>query len=481
MVALLIGGDRVTAGAGETGAGPGRNGPETTAPGTAAPRAPEPVVGSSVYPMSLTTGGAWPVTASWTYVDGLEGLNAQLDSWLLAVLDAKAEQAGGPYRPAMALNALRAPEPQPKTTLTARPVEGAGTTLVFRETEIDTAPDAAGVSTSRTIYADTATGGLHSAAELLRPESIPVIQAMVTGTSEQHGGPKAGAAGTSDGAQLQDMVLDADGALEVTGPGPQTVPSPQTEAGTGVKVSIDPLTVEGALSNFGRGVLTQLRSHSPVALPPPAGPGLRHINCDLLPCAALTYDDGPDPKTTPQLLGILKDKNIQATFFMLGNNAAANSGLARQVTDAGHIAGNHTFSHPHLGRLSTAGIKSEIGRAGAAIFAATGTTPAFMRPPYGDANAAVLAAVGLPLILWSVDSLDWQSRNPAIFIPKVLKEIKPGAVVLMHDIQPTTVAGQVELISSLQAQGYYLVTVPQLFQGTPLAAGQVYRSRPERK
>ena len=104
-----------------------------------------------------------------------------------------------------------------------------------------------------------------------------------------------------------------------------------------------------------------------------------------------------------------------------------------------------------------------------------------MRPPYGAADAAVQAAVGKPLILWAVDSLDWQSKNPAVFVPKVLKEIMPGAVVLMHDVDPTTIAGQQELITNLQAQGYWLVTAPQMFEGTPLVSGHVYRARPERK
>jgi len=122
-----------------------------------------------------------------------------------------------------------------------------------------------------------------------------------------------------------------------------------------------------------------------------------------------------------------------------------------------------------------------MDRTDAAIRAATGSSPSFMRPPYGAADAAVQAAVGKPLILWAVDSLDWQSKNPAMFVPKVLKEITPGAVVLMHDVDPTTIAGQQELITSLQTQGYRLVTVPQLFEGTPLISGHVYRSRPERK
>jgi peptidoglycan/xylan/chitin deacetylase (PgdA/CDA1 family) len=122
-----------------------------------------------------------------------------------------------------------------------------------------------------------------------------------------------------------------------------------------------------------------------------------------------------------------------------------------------------------------------MDRTDAAIRAAIGSSPSFMRPPSGAADAAVQAAVGKPLILRAVDSLDWQSKNRAMFVPKVLKEITPGAVVLMHDVYPTTIAGQQELITGLQTQGYRLVTVPQLFEGTPLVSGHVYRSRPERK
>jgi peptidoglycan/xylan/chitin deacetylase (PgdA/CDA1 family) len=103
-----------------------------------------------------------------------------------------------------------------------------------------------------------------------------------------------------------------------------------------------------------------------------------------------------------------------------------------------------------------------------------------MRPPYGAADAAVQAAVGKPLMIWAVDSLDWQSKNPAAFVPKVLKEVTPGAMVLMHDVQPSTISGQQELIAGLQGQGYKLVSVPQLFEGIPLLPGHVYRSRPAR-
>lgn len=420
------------------------------------------------YPMSLTAlVGARQVKASWTYVDGLPGLNWQLDSWLLGTLDAVAAPAGGRYRPAMALNAVQ--RSSSAITVSAEPVQANGTVIVVREKVKDTRTNGTGAVSSATVYADTVSGEVHAAAELLRPEAAAAILSRVAGVP-------AGIAGPSPQAPaLADMVLGSAGELQVTA----ERPAAPGRSGEEVTTTIDARDTGAMLSDFGRKVLGQLRAA--VVPPPVTAPALRHVNCDLVPCAALTYDDGPDAKTTPQLLGILKEKNAQATFFMTGSNTAASPATARQVADAGHAVGNHTFSHPYLTKLSPAAVKNEMDRTDAAIRAATGSFPSFMRPPYGAANAAVQAAVGKPLIIWAVDSLDWQSKNPAMFVPKVLTEITPGAVVLMHDVFPTTIAGQPELITSLQTQGYRLVTVPQLFEGTPLVPGQVYRSRPERK
>lgn len=333
---------------------------------------------------------------------------------------------------------------------------------------MDTGTDGTGTVSSATLYTDTVTGEVHSAAELLRPDARARIRSRITSLPADIAGP------SPQHTALADMLLDPAGELQVT----TQRPAESGRAGEEVTTTIDARDTGGVLSDFGRKVLGQLSS---AVVPPPAtAPALRHVNCDLVPCAALTYDDGPDAKTTPQLLGILKERNAQATFFMIGSNTAANPATARQVADAGHAVGNHTFSHADLTKLSAAAVRTEMDRTDAAIRAATGRSPAFMRPPYGAANGAVQAAVGKPLILWAIDSLDWQSKNPAVFVPKVLKEITPGAVVLMHDVHATTIAGQPKLITTLQRQGYRLVTVPQLFEGTPLAVGQVYRSRPER-
>ena len=418
------------------------------------------------YPMSLSANvGGRQVKASWAYVDGMPGLNAHLDSWLLGILDTAAAPGGGRYRPAMALNT--SPPPGPALTVSAEPVLTAGTVVVLREETVVTGSDGTRSGSSATVYADRVTGEVRRGAELLRPEALDGIRARVTGVPAGIAGPP------SQSAALNDVVLDASGDLHI---------SPERPAGRGQSSQVTTIgarDAEAMLSEVGRKILGELRA-VPVS-PPAVPPAQRHVNCDLVPCAALSYDDGPDARTTPQLLAILKEKNAQATFFMTGSNATANPATARQVADAGHSIGNHTFSHPYLTKLSPAAVRSEIDRTDAALRAATGSVPALMRPPYGAADAAVQMAVGKPLILWAVDSLDWQSKNPAVFVPKILKEITPGAVVLMHDVDPTTIAGQQELITTLQAQGYRLVTVPQMFEGTPLTPGHVYRSRPERK
>lgn len=423
----------------------------------------QPVGVPGGYPMVMTAQvGNHHVHASWTYVDGLPALNAQMDSWLLGLLDAAAP-AGGRYRPVMALNAGQ--HQGREMTVSAKPVQAKGGMLVVREKGTDAGPDGTGTIWSATVYVDLASGAVRSGAELLRPDAVPGIHARLMGIP-------LGIAAPAPQEAPTDVVLSPAGELTVTG----VLPG---RPGQRVAMTMNASDTAAALSDYGRQALGQLNAST--ATRPATAPAVRHVNCDLVPCAALTYDDGPDARTTPQLLDILRERNAQATFFMTGSNTTANPATAKEVADAGYAIGNHSFSHPYLTKLSPPAVRNEIDRTDAAILAATGSTPAIMRPPYGAADAAVQAAVGKPLMIWAVDSLDWQSKNPAAFVPKVLKEITPGAMVLMHDVQPSTIAGQQELMARLQGQGYRLVSVPQLFEGIPLLPGHVYRSRPARQ
>lgn len=180
---------------------------------------------------------------------------------------------------------------------------------------------------------------------------------------------------------------------------------------------------------------------------------------------ALTFDDGPNPKTTPRILETLKEHDAKATFFMLGNQVDYYPDLAREVAEEGHEIGNHSKSHPLFTKMSFAKIKEQLDFTKAKIKEATGITPHLLRPPYGAFNEQVLKYArenGDSIILWSVDSLDWKNRN-AVSVNKIVQNnVNPNGIVLMHDIHPTTADALPQLLTALEQEGYQFVTVSQL-------------------
>lgn len=177
---------------------------------------------------------------------------------------------------------------------------------------------------------------------------------------------------------------------------------------------------------------------------------------------ALTFDDGPSKTVTPKILKTLKKHNIKATFFMVGSQVDENPKMAKQVQEAGHEIGNHTYSHPNLKNLTNAQIKNQLSRTTTAIKKATGHNPTLFRPPYGSVDKRVRAQTKLPVVLWSVDTLDWQHHNSKKILDYVKKETYPGAIILMHDIHMPTADGLEAVITYLQKQGYTFVTVSAL-------------------
>lgn len=190
---------------------------------------------------------------------------------------------------------------------------------------------------------------------------------------------------------------------------------------------------------------------------------------------ALTFDDGPDSKTTPQALEILKRYNAKATFFMVGQNVAANPELAKRVLDEGHQLGIHTWSHPDLTKLPLNQAKKEILDTQEAIYKATAIRPMITRPPYGAINSTVQNAVDQSFIMWSVDSLDWKTRNTKAIMQEIVKT-RPGSIILMHDIHQTTIDALPSVLEYLKNNGYTLVTVDELLDNQ-LQPHQIYYSR----
>lgn len=182
---------------------------------------------------------------------------------------------------------------------------------------------------------------------------------------------------------------------------------------------------------------------------------------------ALTFDDGPSEEVTPRVLDILEQYNAKATFFMLGSQVDYHPKIAKLVADAGHEIGNHTDQHQDLTKLGPDGIRKEIESTSDKIKNITGVRPHLIRPPYGAYNERVRSDAANhenSIILWSVDSLDWQSRNADAIHREVQQQLTPGAIVLMHDIHPTTADALPELMETLQQEGYQFVTVFQLLK-----------------
>jgi peptidoglycan/xylan/chitin deacetylase (PgdA/CDA1 family) len=181
---------------------------------------------------------------------------------------------------------------------------------------------------------------------------------------------------------------------------------------------------------------------------------------------AITFDDGPSAKLTPQLLDILKARGIHATFFVVGENAAEYPDILKRAVAEGHEIGNHSWSHPQLTRLSADGVASQVEKTNTAIRAAIGHDPVLIRPPYGATNPRLdrlfNEKYGMKVILWSVDPLDWKYRNSAHVEKEILAQTGPGGIILSHDIHATTVAAMPATLDALIAKGYKFVTVSEL-------------------
>lgn len=185
------------------------------------------------------------------------------------------------------------------------------------------------------------------------------------------------------------------------------------------------------------------------------GPGQKLI--------ALTFDDGPDPIYTPQVLAALKGAGVTATFFMLGWEANTYPDIVRQVASAGNGIGNHTWNHVDLTTLSPAAVPDQVDRTTHLLAALSGRTVSCLRPPQGHLNAVVeseLASRRLTTVLWDDDPRDWTRPGTATIVHRVLSEAKPGAIVEMHDgggDRSETVQALPVIIAALRAEGYQFV------------------------
>lgn len=171
----------------------------------------------------------------------------------------------------------------------------------------------------------------------------------------------------------------------------------------------------------------------------------------------LTFDDGPHPRHTPQILEVLAEYDAKATFFVVGSHAQGRGELLKSIYEAGHAIGNHTWGHRKLGAADWETFEAEVG-ATARVLGSYGSR--CLRPPYGDVGPNLYAnaqEAGYVIVYWSVDSLDWKRQNPERIAEEVLGHVYPGAIVLLHDGGGSR-AGTVEalrtILAALKADGY---------------------------
>ena len=191
---------------------------------------------------------------------------------------------------------------------------------------------------------------------------------------------------------------------------------------------------------------------------------------------ALTFDDGPDGKTTPQALDILAKYKIKATFFVQGKNIADNESILKRMQSEGHEVGNHSWNHPVLTKLSLEDAKKQITDTEDAIKSVLGKSTKLMRPPYGAISDDIRNSLDLSFIMWNVDSLDWKSKNEAAILTEIQHQTSDGAIILMHDIHQPSVNSLPKVIEYLQGQGYSFVTVSELLN-TRLKPHGIYYSQ----
>ena len=192
---------------------------------------------------------------------------------------------------------------------------------------------------------------------------------------------------------------------------------------------------------------------------------------------ALTFDDGPRRATTTKLLDGLRERGASATFFLVGEQIEANRDLVERMKTEGHQVGNHTWSHVQLQGASQEVVSEEIKQADDLLREVLGEGTYWLRPPYGKLDEAQKAQIPVPMVQWSVDSRDWESKNTEKILETVLAQAEPNSIILMHDIYPTSVEAALKIVDVLQAEGYWFVTVEELLylNGIEPQAGVLYR------
>ena len=271
------------------------------------------------------------------------------------------------------------------------------------------------------------------------PEQTTEQPAQDTGRPEQAAGQPEQAAGQPERATEQHQ--DAAQAAQTAEQPAQATGQPEQAAGQQEQAAAQPepaVPQEGLIASGGR-YLDPTR-----------------------PMVALTFDDGPYAPVGNRIMDSLEQHQGRATFFVVGNRVAAYREEILRMHQNGHEVANHTYDHKYLNKLGAEEIRSQIERCSQAIQAVTGERPALVRLPGGNKNQTVLSNVSYPMIMWSIDTLDWKTKNAGKTVQTVLNTVQDGDVILMHELYTASGDAAVTLVSALTERGFQLVTVSEL-------------------
>ncbi|MDQ1131255.1 polysaccharide deacetylase family protein [Microbacterium sp. SORGH_AS_0888] len=444
------------------------------------------------------------VQARWTRLPGDAPINARLSQLVRDAITARSAAARVAYGPAVFpqgtgmgdRSCQRGSTLRPATQVLADPAFGpaggvgtavvcdvvvaAGTFFGERIRVVTGSSRAVTSDVATTLFTNTATGEVVTG-DALWTDAAPLVlwDDLVEAIRRDHGSlslatvqPPGDATISAVRAALAQAEVIPGRSLAVTLPPGFTAPEltalgvPPTAEPTTMAVPAD--TAAAITTPFGAALAAA--AAVPFKPPAPAFAGFTSVDCTLVPCVAMTYDDGPS-EYTAGILDTVAAHHASVTFFSMGQKAAPYAAVAKRALAEGNLVENHTWDHPHLTTLSAAQVARQIRDTTAAYLSATGQAPTVFRPPYGQYNAAVLAAAGMPAILWDVDGFDWQGPADDVLVSRVVDQPQPGSIVLQHDIQPVTARTVDRVYTALADRGFTLVNIRQLFGGRLPSSG----------
>lgn len=177
---------------------------------------------------------------------------------------------------------------------------------------------------------------------------------------------------------------------------------------------------------------------------------------------ALTFDDGPHPVYTREMLEVLREEDVPATFFLLGQNIELYKDVVKEISEDGHLIGNHTYHHVQITTLPAEQACEEIQKTNSLIEELTGKNTEYVRPPFGTWNEGLESDLNLIPVMWTIDTLDWTTQNADRIVEQVVKNAKENDIILMHDSYESTVQAVERIITLLEAKGFEFVTVDEV-------------------